>query len=147
MESKLEVINDYLVSVFNDILTIEESELKKSQFKDLSLTEMHTIEAIGLHEHKTASEVAKQLSITLGTLTVSINNLAKKGYVDRIRSELDRRVVLLALTNRGRLVFRVHDHFHKQMVKAALAEMGDAEQHALIRGLSNLHTFLVNSIE
>ncbi|MDK7326507.1 MarR family transcriptional regulator, partial [Lactobacillus mulieris] len=43
MEPNLETVNDYLVSVFNDILTIEESELKKSQFNDLSITEMHTI--------------------------------------------------------------------------------------------------------
>ena len=41
MEPDLKTVNDYLVSVFNDILTIEESELKKSQFKDLSITEMH----------------------------------------------------------------------------------------------------------
>ena len=46
MEPNLETVNDYLVSVFNDILTIEESELKKSQFNDLSITEMHTI-----HQH------------------------------------------------------------------------------------------------
>ena len=53
MEPDLKTVNDYLVSVFNDILTIEESELKKSQFKDLSITEMHTIEAIGMYKKKT----------------------------------------------------------------------------------------------
>ena len=42
---------------------------------------------------KTSSEVAKELSITVGTLTVAINNLVKKGYVERLRSEDDRRVV------------------------------------------------------
>lgn len=52
MEPNLETVNDYLVSVFNDILTIEESELKKSQFNDLSITEMHTIEAIGMYKKK-----------------------------------------------------------------------------------------------
>lgn len=52
MEPDLKTVNDYLVSVFNDILTIEESELKKSQFKDLSITEMHTIEAIGMYKKK-----------------------------------------------------------------------------------------------
>ncbi len=49
MEQNFEEINNLLVEVFNDILVIEESELKKSQFKDLSITEMHTIEAIGGH--------------------------------------------------------------------------------------------------
>ncbi|ALS01606.1 MarR family transcriptional regulator [Enterococcus silesiacus] len=142
MEPNLETVNDYLVSVFNDILTIEESELKKSQFNDLSITEMHTIEAIGMYKKKTSSEVAKELSITVGTLTVAINNLVKKGYVERIRSEDDRRVVKLGLTKKGKLLFRVHQHFHREMVKRILNGMDKAEEKALLKALKNLHDFL-----
>ena len=142
MEPNLETVNDYLVSVFNDILTIEESELKKSQFNDLSITEMHTIEAIGMYKKKTSSEVAKELSITVGTLTVAINNLVKKGYVERLRSEDDRRVVKLGLTKKGKLLFRVHQHFHLEMVKNILKGMEQEEEQALLRALKNLHDFL-----
>ncbi|RNC07065.1 MarR family transcriptional regulator [Enterococcus faecalis] len=142
MEPNLETVNDYLVSVFNDILTIEESELKKSQFNDLSITEMHTIEAIGMYKKKTSSEVAKELSITVGTLTVAINNLVKKGYVERLRSEDDRRVVKLGLTKKGKLLFRVHQHFHREMVKNILKGMEQEEEQALLRTLKNLHDFL-----
>lgn len=142
MDANLEKVNKYLVTVFNDILTIEESELQKSQFDDLSIKEMHTIEAIGLHNERTSSEVAKRLSITVGTLTVAINNLEKKGYVERVRSEKDRRIVRLKLTNHGRLFYRVHQHFHKKMVEAALKDMDESEQQALIKGLANLHQFL-----
>lgn len=52
MEPNFGRINTLLVEAFNDILVIEESELKKSQFKDLSITEMHTIEAIGMYKKK-----------------------------------------------------------------------------------------------
>lgn len=142
MEPNLETVNDYLVSVFNDILTIEESELKKSQFNDLSITEMHTIEVIGMYKKKTSSEVAKELSITVGTLTVAINNLVKKGYVERLRSEDDRRVVKLGLTKKGKLLFRVHQHFHREMVKNILKGMEQEEEQALLRALKNLHDFL-----
>ena len=142
MEPNLETVNDYLVSVFNDILTIEESELKKSQFNDLSITEMHTIEAIGMYKKKTSSEVAKELSITVGTLTVAINNLVKKGYVERLRSEDDRRVVKLGLTKKGKLLFRVHQHFHREMVKNILKGIEQEEEQALLRALKNLHDFL-----
>ncbi len=142
MEPNLETVNDCLVSVFNDILTIEESELKKSQFNDLSITEMHTIEAIGMYKKKTSSEVAKELSITVGTLTVAINNLVKKGYVERLRSEDDRRVVKLGLTKKGKLLFRVHQHFHREMVKNILKGMEQEEEQALLRALKNLHDFL-----
>ncbi|MGM0123848.1 MarR family transcriptional regulator [Enterococcus sp. AZ194] len=139
---ELETINDYLVTVFNDILTIEESELKKSQFNDLSITEMHTIEAIGMYRKKTTSEVAKDLSITVGTLTIAINRLVKKDYVERIRSEDDRRVVKLGLTKKGKLLFRVHQHFHREMVKNILHGMEKTEEEALLKALKNLHTFL-----
>ncbi len=142
MEPDLKTVNDYLVSVFNDILTIEESELKKSQFKDLSITEMHTIEAIGMYKKKTTSEVAKELSITVGTLTTAINKLVRKGYVERIRSEDDRRVVKLGLTKKGKLLYRVHQHFHREMVKNILDSMATNEQQALLAALKNLHDFL-----
>ena len=142
METDLKTVNDYHVIVFNDILTIEESELKKSQFKDLSITEMHTIEAIGMYKKKTTSEVAKELSITVGTLTTAINKLVKKDYVERIRSEDDRRVVKLGLTKKGKLLYRVHQHFHREMVKNILDGMATDEQQALLAALKNLHDFL-----
>ncbi|MDT2831467.1 MarR family winged helix-turn-helix transcriptional regulator [Vagococcus carniphilus] len=142
MDEKINIVNAQLVRVFNDILTIEESELKKSQFSDLSIKEMHTIEAIGMGDNKTTGEVAKTLSVTVGTLTVAVNNLVKKGYVDRVRSDSDRRIVRLKLTNRGRLFYRSHQHFHKQMVEAALEDMAVEEKEALVRGLQSLHNFL-----
>ncbi|MGX4685828.1 MarR family winged helix-turn-helix transcriptional regulator [Vagococcus sp. JNUCC 83] len=142
MDEKITIVNSQLVKVFNDILTIEETELKKSDFFDLSIKEMHTIEAIGMGGNKTTGEVAKELSITVGTLTVAINNLVKKGYVDRVRSESDRRIVRLKLTNRGRLFYRVHQHFHKKMVEAVLEDMSEEEKQALVKGLSSLHHFL-----
>jgi DNA-binding MarR family transcriptional regulator len=135
-------INEYLVSIFNDVLTIEEAELQRSQFKDISIKEMHTIDAIGLYRRKTSSEVARDLMVTMGTLTVAVNNLVKKGYVERIRSEDDRRVVKLGLTKKGKLVYRVHQGFHKKMVGEVLKDFEEDETHALLKALDNLHQFL-----
>lgn len=58
-----------------------------------------------------------------------------------MRSEKDRRIVRLKLTNRGRLFYRVHQHFHKNG-RSALKDMDESEQQALIKGLANLHQFL-----
>lgn len=142
MEFDWVLVNEYLVAIFNDVLTIEESELKKSQFNDLTITEMHTIEAIGLDRNKTTSQVAKELLVTVGTLTTSINRLVKKGYVERIRSEDDRRVVKLALTKKGKLLFRIHHHFHYEMVKNTVKDLTEAEQAAFMKALKNLHHYL-----
>lgn len=44
------VLNNVLVKLFNNILRIEEFALKSAPFNDLSITEMHTIEAIGINK-------------------------------------------------------------------------------------------------
>ena len=76
-------INSYLVDIFNRIMIIEEMSLKTSQFSDVSLKEMHTIEIIGKHSEVTPSDVARELMLTLGTVTTSLNKLEKKGYIER----------------------------------------------------------------
>lgn len=103
---------------------------------------MHTIDAIGMYKKKTTTEVARELLVTVGTLTTSINRLVKKGYVERIRSEDDRRVVKLGLTKTGRLVFRVHQHFHLEMVKSAIKDLNTEEQEVFRKALANLYSYL-----
>lgn len=82
-----ESLNSILVTLFNDIMNIEEKALITDEFKDISVTDMHIIEAIGIGEPRTMSIISKALSVTMGTLTVGINGLVKKGYVIRTRGE------------------------------------------------------------
>nr|WP_244244551.1 MarR family transcriptional regulator [Marinilactibacillus kalidii] len=126
---------------------IEEKTLQSSRFKDVSIKEMHTIEAIGMYDQLTTSEVAKKLGVTAGTLTVSVNNLVRKGYVERVRTDHDRRVVKLSLSQTGRLLFRLHDKFHRDMVKETIAEMDKEQSEILTLGLKNLHDFLERTKE
>ena len=142
MSPELGKINDLLVSVYHDIIVLEERQLQAENFSDLSMTEIHTIEKIGMYKKKTASDVAKELSITLGTLTTAVNKLVKKGYVERLRSEDDKRVVKLGLTKNGRLVYRAHESFHHKMINHVLSNLDEAEVSALTKGLENLHGFL-----
>lgn len=134
-------INELLIRVFNDILKIEENALKKGIFSDISITEVHTIEAIGMYIPVGMSELAKNLNITLGTLTVAINNLLKKGYVNRARCEDDRRIVKISLTKKGRLMYRVHKKFHFDMVMSATSSLNEEEEYILIEALTKLDKF------
>ena len=49
-------INTYLVDIFNKIMIIEEMSLKTSQFNDVSLKEMHTVDIIGKNANVTPSD-------------------------------------------------------------------------------------------
>ena len=113
----------------------------RDRFKDISNNDMHIIEAIGKEEPKNMSAIAKTLSVTVGTLTIAINNLVKKGYVNRVRSEEDRRVVLISLSMKGERAFDHHEKFHEEMVEATLKDLNEAETEVLVRALRNLSTF------
>ena len=107
-----QLVNDYLTSIFNNVLVIEESSLRR------------------------------ELMVTLGTVTTSLNNLERKGYIERRRSEVDRRVVHLSLTKNGRLLYRLHQQFHKRMVNQIIGDMSPEEKKVMQKGLHNLYRFL-----
>ena len=136
------LINEYLTSIFNNVLVIEEVSLRGSRFKDISIKEMHTIDVIGNFSDVTPSFVSKELMVTLGTVTTCLNNLERKGYIERIRSDQDRRVVYLHLTKKGRLVHRLHRRFHKAMVEKIIDGMSPEEINVMGKGLTNLYQFL-----
>ncbi|MDP4177551.1 MAG: MarR family transcriptional regulator [Bacillota bacterium] len=141
MENSINAINELLVGIFNDILEIEQNSLNAGMLNELSVTEIHTIDAIGVNSARTMSEVASDLNITIGTLTTAITNLVKKGYVDRKRTEEDRRLVLIQLSMKGKLAFRIHRKFHRDMVKETINGLSEIEEKVLVSALKKLSTF------
>lgn len=143
MEKSMTLINELLVQLFNDVIQIEEQSLRNGVLSDLSMTEIHTIEAIGMYDERTMSEVAQILKITVSTLTTAINKLIKKEYVERKRIEEDRRVVLIKLTKKGKLAFRLHERFHKEMVNNAIEGLNLKEEEVLISALNKINNFFI----
>ena len=135
-----DTLHDLLVKLFNEIMNIEEKAIITEEFKDISNNDMHIIEAVGLGGGNMSS-IAAKLNITVGSLTTSMNSLVKKGYVKRERSEKDRRVVFIQLTNKGRMAYHHHAEFHRQMTEAVLAELNEDETEVLVKALDGLRKF------
>ena len=141
MDQAYEMFHEGLVKLFNDIMNIEAKAIITPEFRDITNNDMHVIEAVGIREPRNMSSVAKTLGITVGTLTISINGLVKKGYVSRVRSEEDRRVVLIFLTEKGKRAYQHHREFHDGMVKALVEGLDEGQQKILVKSLLNLRTF------
>ena len=134
-------INDTLVNLFNEIWELEKEAIITEEFKDITNNDMHIIEAIGLSGENTMSSVAKKLKITAGSLTTAVNALVRKAYVKRERSEEDRRVVYIALTEKGEKAFYHHEQFHRQMTNAVIEKLDDEEIDALVKMLKDISAF------
>ncbi len=142
-ERSSRTINAMLVHVFNNVMDMEARAVITEEFKDITNNDMHIIEAIGIDEPRNMSVIAKQLSVTVGTLTTNMNGLERKGYVLRERSCEDKRVVLVTLTEKGRKAFYHHRDFHKKMIRALIKDLDQEEMKVLYRCLENLNDFLM----
>lgn len=136
-----DIVNDVLVNLFNEILALEERGIITGEFKDMTVNDMHIIDKIGPEEGKNMSAIAKELGITVGSLTTSMNALVKKEYVIRERSEEDRRIVTIRLTERGVRAYRLHRAFHMKMTRQALATLEEQEIPVLTKALVGLEKF------
>lgn len=138
---KYGILNEVLVRLFRDIMDIEEKAIITPEFKDITNNDMHVIEAIGTGEPKNMSSIARELSVTVGTLTIAMNSLVKKGYVVRERGQEDRRVVYISLSDRGRKAFEYHAQFHREMIDGATGDLSEEEMQVLVKALSRLDSW------
>lgn len=134
-------LNEVLVRLFRDIMDIEQQAIITQEFKDVTNKDMHVIEAIGVGVPKNMSAIAKELSVTVGTLTIAMNNLVKKGYVTRQRGKEDRRVVYISLSEKGRKAYEHHARFHQEMIEGAVKGLSEDEIQVLIKALTKLNVW------
>ena len=142
MADEYQKINESLIRIYNGILWIEEKKLRESTFNDLTIKEMHAIDAISMYDHQTSSQVAKKLHLSPGTMTATANRLIAKGYAERFHDEEDRRIIRLGLTHKGRVLYRAHRAFHNMMLKSFLKDMDENEQKVIHKALRNLEDFV-----
>ena len=140
-------INHVLVKLINEIWELEEKAIITDEFKDLTNNYMHVIEAIGLGEGRNMSSIARQLNITVGSLTTAMNSLVNKKYVERHRSEEDRRVVFVKLTSKGIKAYHHHEDYHRQMTQAILDKLDEKELPVLMKTLDALSDFFAGYSE
>lgn len=144
MSNNKENLNKFLNDVFHDILRLEEASLSKGEFKNLSINEMHVIEAVhdGNQEGlQTMTEISAKLMVTGSTLTTSVKTLEQKGYLIRRKLKEDKRRVNVALTPLGAKAYEKHREFHISLVNHVAENLPQEELTALENALSILHTF------
>ena len=144
-----EQLNEVIVDTYRSILRVEENILKRSDQTDLSISEIHMLEVVGKGKdrRRTISELAEVLNITLPSVTVAINKLMKKGYVEKVRGEEDGRIVYVSLTRQGRRIDSAHRYFHESMVRSIIRDMTESEMQALYKGVMKLDTFLKEQLK
>ncbi|BCU70331.1 MarR family winged helix-turn-helix transcriptional regulator [Stygiolobus caldivivus] len=78
---------------------------KKFADKGMNYLDFLILRAV-MEKESTMSELAKRYYVTQATITASVDRLEQKGYVERKRDLIDRRVVTVKITKKGEETFK-----------------------------------------
>lgn len=120
-----------LVAFFEKFASWEHGVVRES---GLTLSQMHAIEMIGHSGPVRMKDLAGEMGITTGTLTVMVDRLEKQGLVERRRHETDRRSYRIALTKEGTVYFDDHHRHHLELTREMTAGFS-AEEMAVLHDL------------
>lgn len=78
----------------------------------LYTSEIHLIDMAGRFPKESISALASHLGITKGAVSQTVKKLEKKGYLERINGEGNKKTVLIRLTGSGKRAFDWHRAYH-----------------------------------
>lgn len=100
---------------------------------ELTSAQVHAVIALGLDEAPMSmSALAQRIDAALPAVTGVVDRLERDGFVERLRDDNDRRVVLVGLTEKGRATSRQADEHMSTMLCLFLAALPDAERATLV---------------
>ena len=125
---------------YNELYDIAMDTLKKLLYPEewiavdlsLSKTELLTLLQVDRNGEIIMSQIADYINIPMSTATGMVERLVKKGYIERIRNDSDRRIVAIRLTEAGRALAEDIKTRIMNILKLLLENLTDEEETLLL---------------
>jgi len=98
----------------------------------LNVQELNTIRFLGMNGPSIMREIAEYLMLAVSTMTGVVDSLVEKKLVSRERSDNDRRIVCVALTDSGKEAYCINLENHVKLSRGLLEALDDDEQETLL---------------
>jgi DNA-binding MarR family transcriptional regulator len=94
----------------------------------LNMQELRVVEFLGKEGLRMMRELAEHLAVAVNSMTSIVDNVESKGLVRRQRSEEDRRVIRVELTDAGREVHKSLVGLNLRLFRTMLGALTEDEQ-------------------
>jgi DNA-binding MarR family transcriptional regulator len=108
-------IFEQFVRIVNKYNVLEKNPLDYGCGENLYPSEIHAVEAIGKYPDAHMAEIAKILGVTRGAVQQTAERLLKKGLIEKLMDESDRKKVYLSLTPKGQTAFKGREEYHAEL--------------------------------
>lgn len=104
----------------------------------LSLLQVETLRFVDEKKDPTMKQIADFLAIAAPSATSLVEDMVKRGYLDRTADATDRRKVRLAVSKTGKTALNAHLRKKMTHMKKSLGRLSSEEQAQLLRILIKL---------
>jgi len=135
-----------LTALAEEMWAITKDLFKFLQFRDrdamtacgLSVAQCYSLDAIGTLGQLTLNELAESLYITPSTASRTVEELVRKGLVERCQDPADRRAVCLSLSPQGQALFEaLREHLVRRQL-AILQQIDPSSRRDVLTALQKL---------
>lgn len=102
-------------------------------YGDVSKREFNLLIMLGKSEKMIMREVADFLGIPVSSATAIIDKLSEKGYLRRIHSSSDRRIIVVVLSQEGKSIYLSLTSKMKNFARGVMDKLGEAEKKKLVQ--------------
>jgi DNA-binding MarR family transcriptional regulator len=138
----LKKIVNVLSKLSNSLAEMEELAREQSNLKELTVSQMHYLEIISQLTNPNVTELATEMQLSKPTVTVALDKLIQKGFVDKVQSDEDRRSSHLHLTKKGMQINQTHEYAHTRFAELMAESLEPTELEQLTVLLEKLTTRL-----
>ncbi len=145
MSAKDDKLNQFVSAMVGLAGAIKsESELCCEICGEINEKELAILGFVGDHKSAKMREIADYLNAPLSTLTSIADKLVALKFLVRFNSDEDRRVVKVALGEKGMESYKAFLTRRKAMTKKVLSKFTDNEQNTLINYINKLAAAMVS---
>ena len=125
-------IDSNLLEMF--LITLKQTQFKLGEhddFSKLSISQLHYIEAISQSDSPTITEIANSLEITKASVTVGVKRLIDMGFIIKRKSDQDKRISYILLTEKGKKLLMAKQHALEEYEKNLVSALSTIELRQL----------------
>ena len=95
---------------------------------NLSITQLHYLHAIRERSNPTITELAEIFGVQKSTVTVAINKLVERDFIEKTSSKTDLRVVHITLSEKGKRLINIEDMGYYQFASQVVEALDEKER-------------------
>ena len=137
LEERAKELNGYIERMIQ-VFIVTQCGCLNDAAANLSMQELKVIKFLGNNGSSIMREIADYLMLAMSTMTGIVDKLVEKKYVARQRSEQDRRLVRVALTEAGQKVYQMEHHHFMELSRSMLQSLNEEEQVTLLNLLRKI---------